>query len=136
MKPADSLNPACSLLLVEEGVGPQVSFILVPFFDEVGEEHGLVFPGLGFFLALLVFEFLNLAAEGEPALVDASVGSGVEVPEVHDLAFAVGDAFFDFGEVPSFEVFSFGELAGEQVESKAVLVKLVVEEGVHVLAAG
>ena len=96
----------------------------------------MVFPGLGFFLALLVFEFLDLAAEGESALVDSSVGSGVEGPEVHDLAFAVGDAFFDFGEVPSFEVFSFGELAGKEVDSEAVLVQLIVEEGVYVSGVG
>ena len=124
------------LFLVEEGVGPEVSFVLVPFFDEVGEEHGLVFPGLGFFLALLVFEFLDLSAEGESSLVDSSVGSGVEGPEVHDLAFAVGDAFFDFGEVSSFDVFSFGELLGEEVDSEAVLLELVAEEGVGVVGVG
>ncbi|MCG3145825.1 MAG: hypothetical protein HONDAALG_03520 [Gammaproteobacteria bacterium] len=96
----------------------------------------MVFPGLGFFLALLVFEFLDLSAEGESALVDASVGSGIEGPQVHDLSFAVGDTFFDFLEVPSLEGFSFGELAGEEVDSEAVLAELVSEEGVGVGGAG
>lgn len=96
----------------------------------------MVFPGLGFLLALLVFKFLDLAAEGEPSLVDASAGSGVELPEVHDLAFAVGDAFVDFREVLRLDIFAFSELPGEEVDSEPVLTELVAEEGVRIGGMG